>query len=120
MSQATADYFMFLDDDDCLLPGALDAVRREGVHRVPQMFHMKYGPRDCLLWVEPVLRVANVGGSMFVVPRIAGRFTDWPETDQLGIGDFHFITQTLSLWPLDALRWCPDVIYHCPVHSGGR
>src|SRR5262245_59399290 len=29
MSRAMADYFVFLDDDDVLLPRALDAIRRE-------------------------------------------------------------------------------------------
>ena len=44
MRVASADYFMFLDDDDLLLPGALDAVRRKGHSGMPLMFKMDYRP----------------------------------------------------------------------------
>ncbi|MHC4698486.1 MAG: glycosyltransferase family A protein [Planctomycetota bacterium] len=110
---ARTDYLMFLDDDDHLLPGALNAVRREGVHGVPLMFKMVHAARGCTLWEEPVVREANVGGAMFCVPNIPGRVAQWPETERPNVGDFQFILDTLALWPEGSLRWCEDVIYHC-------
>jgi glycosyltransferase involved in cell wall biosynthesis len=120
MSEATADFFLFLDDDDCLLPGALRAVRREGVHGVPLMFRMNHGQRGCILWEERVIREANVGGAMFVVPNRKGRWAKWPETGRPAVSDFAFITATLALWPPGSLRWCEDVITFCRQHGGGR
>lgn len=120
MREAEADYFVFLDDDDVLLPGALDAVRREGIHRAPLMFRMDYQPRGCILWKEREVREGNVGGAMFVVPNLEGRWASWPETKRPCVGDFSFITETLALWPAGALRWCDDIIYFCPKHGEGR
>jgi acetyltransferase-like isoleucine patch superfamily enzyme len=119
MRQAKADFFLFLDDDQ-LLPSALDAIRREGVDRTPLMFRMDYRPRGCTLWKEPVIREGNVGGSMFVVPNVADRRCDWPETERPSVGDLAFINQTLSRWPDGALRWCEDVICRCEWHGHGQ
>jgi acetyltransferase-like isoleucine patch superfamily enzyme/glycosyltransferase involved in cell wall biosynthesis len=120
MRMARGDYFVFVDDDDYLLPGALDAVRREGITRQPLMFKMDFRPMGCILWQHPTLMMGNVGGAMFVVPNIPGQFAEWPHVDEANISDFHFITRTLALWPPDALRWCEDVIYCSPQEGKGR
>lgn len=120
MREAHADYFVFLDDDDVLLPGALDAIRREGIHRVPLMFRMDYRPRSCILWERQEIYEGNVAGAMFVVPNLTGYWTGWPVADRPEISDLSFIKETLALWPPDALRWCSDVIYLCYDHGQGR
>ncbi len=119
MRTARADWLLFLDDDDELLPGALASVRSTR-ERVPQMFRMDYRPRNAILWQEQVVREGNVGGGMFVVPRVAGRWTIWPEVHEPCVGDFHFIRSTLALWPDDALQWRREIIYLCHVHGRGR
>lgn len=120
MLRSQADYFVFLDDDDTLLPGALDAVRREGISSQPLMFKMDHRPLGTILWRDQDLRVGNVGGAMFVVPNLPGKWALWPDVAESCISDFHFIQQTLALWPPGSLRWCEDVIYCCPQQSGGR
>ncbi|MEX1231208.1 MAG: glycosyltransferase family A protein [Planctomycetaceae bacterium] len=125
MRRAQNDFLMFVDDDDWLLPHALAAVRREGVHGLPMMFRMEYRPRNAVLWRMPLLREANVGGGMFVTPNRSDRLADWPIYDDrqsLGYGasDFQFIQRTLALWPANSLRWCRDVIYCCPQHGRGQ
>ncbi|REJ97807.1 MAG: glycosyltransferase [Planctomycetota bacterium] len=120
MREAQADYFVFLDDDDTLLHGALDAVRREAASGAPLMFRMDYRPGQRLVWEEPVVRVGNVGGAIFVIPNQVGRWAEWPQFDQSGISDFAFITQTLALWPPGALRWCEDMLCRCDWHGGGQ
>ena len=119
MGAAQADYFLFVDDDDVLLDGALDAVRREAASGKPLMFRMDYGPKNCLLWRERIVREANVGGAMFVIPNRSGLFAEWAETARPGMSDFQFITRTLDLWPPDSLRWCEDVICRCEAHGKG-
>lgn len=120
MRAARADYFLFIDDDDVLLDGALDAIRRKAACGTPLMFRMDYRPRNCLLWRDRVLKEGNVGGSMFVTPNRAGLFAEWTETARPGMSDFHFISRTLDLWPANSLRWCEDAICRCERHSGGR
>lgn len=119
MGLATADYFVFLDDDDILLPGALSSIRRHGKSRVPLMFRMYSRPLGRLVWETPEIREGNVGGAMFVVPNIPGRWARWPEIDRASFSDFRFITDTLDLWPHDVMRWCADVIYLCREHGRG-
>ena len=118
MRAASADYFMFLDDDDLLLPGALDAVCREGHSGMPLMFKMDYRPEGSFLWKDRVVREANVAGPMFVVPNVEGRWSEWLEPDRPSSGVLHFIQQTLALWPAGSLRWCDQVIYLCEKHAG--
>ncbi|MDA0832758.1 MAG: glycosyltransferase family A protein [Planctomycetota bacterium] len=125
MRQSKNDLLMFVDDDDWLLPDALDAVRREGVHGVPLMFRMDYLPRNTLLWRVSRLREANVGGGMFVTPNRRDRLAEWPVyddsySDDYRASDYQFISRTLALWPANSLRWCRDVIYCCPQHGRGQ
>lgn len=120
MHAARAGWFLFLDDDDELLPGALDAVRQRLQQPLPLMFRMDYRPGRRFLWEQPVLREGNVGGGMFVIPNLPGRWAEWPETDRSCVGDFTWIRQTLALWPAEALQWCEDVIYLCHQHGEGQ
>jgi acetyltransferase-like isoleucine patch superfamily enzyme len=119
MTRATADYFVFLDDDDVLLAGALDAIRREATSGLPLMFRMDYRPARSILWRERVVRQANVSGAMFVIPNKPGCWAPWPSASDSRISDLKFITDTLALWPADSLRWCEDVIYLCDARGKG-
>ena len=120
MQRATADYFLFLDDDDVLLPGALDCIRQEGQHNVPLMFRMDYRPRRCTLWKTRQVRKSNVGGTMFCVPNILGKWKPWTLAKNPGLSDLQFIQETLSLWPENSLRWCEQIICRCDRHNGGQ
>lgn len=120
MQRAKADYFVFLDEGDTLLPGALDAVRREGICGQPLMFKMNHKLLGTVLWHAPDLRVENIEGAMFVVPNLAGKWVPWPDIAGRCNSDFHFIRGTLALWPPDSLRWCEDVIICGSLQSDGR
>jgi glycosyltransferase involved in cell wall biosynthesis len=119
MSRTQAEYFFFLDDDDELVAGALEAIRRAGQPLRPLMFRMDHHPSGCVLPREPRVYEGNVGGSMFVVPAIPGRFALWDKGDRSGLCDLLMIRETLKLWPPDALEWREEVLVRCRSHSKG-
>lgn len=120
MRRSHGDLFLFLDDDDALAAGALDAVRRHGVRRRPMMFRMDYRPGRRVLWDRPVLSVGNVAGAAFVVPRLEGRWCEWTAPNDPVTCDVDYIRRTLDLWPADSLLWCEEILCVCYAHGEGR
>lgn len=105
MHRAEADYFLFLDDDDLFLPGAIEAIRGQ-LNGEPVMFRMKHP--NGVIWQEQLLTPGNVGGSMLCVPNEPGKLPKWPER-YIGHGsDFVFISDVEKRF--GGLVWAGDVI----------
>ena len=101
IAACTGDYLMFVDDDDRLLPGALDAVRTA---MGPTMFRMA-NPWDGgggYIWQQKwQLAVAMIAAEMFVTP-VNGKYGQWGARHE---GDYDFIMSTLAKYPLRTLAW---------------
>lgn len=93
ITQATGTHLAFLDDDDAMLPGALAAMRERACDR-PVIFRMAH-PAFPLIWAEPVVRWANVGTPMILVPNDPARLGEWkPDRQVEGVwvgGDYTFL-----------------------------
>jgi hypothetical protein len=93
MTRARGDYLLFMDDDDCYTPGALDTIR-SAIDNEPgriHVFKMRYSTgRE--LWDIPKLSEGNVGTPMFAVPR-DHRLGSWPGSP---VGDHKFIASTAA------------------------
>jgi hypothetical protein len=107
LKETQADLIMFVDDDDEVEPGAIDAVRRAAMESPgrPLMFRMYH--LDRVIWGDPAVRNGNVSGQMFVVPNVKGKLGRWSGKYS---ADFDFITSTLALHPPDTLVWRPEII----------
>lgn len=112
IAQATGDYLLFQDDDDCYVSGAFDAVRRAAAALPdgprPLMFRFVTRFRT-LLWATPEVKQDWIGGHNLVTPNLPGRLGRWTERYQ---GDYDFIRETVDLWPgRDAdVVWREDVL----------
>lgn len=96
IAEAKGDYLMFIDDDDQPCPGAIDAVRRAATEFPGRPFMFKMQHPGCVLWIEPVLRIGQVSGQMFVPPNVKGRIGTWSGKYE---ADFDFMRSTLALYP---------------------
>jgi glycosyl transferase family 2 len=101
MDRAAGTHLVFLDDDDALADGGLDAARAFAAEHPGRLgiFRMRYGlhphyPHGHVLWESPELRYSNVAGSMLVVPNIPGKVGRW--NARRG-GDWDFIQETVAL-----------------------
>ncbi len=110
MPQAKGTHLLFVDDDDELRPGALDAIRRFGEEHPGRIgiFRMNrglYGPqwtRRGDLW--------NTGTGMYVIPNVPGKIGRWgsPIAAAGRRGDYPFITETVAL--IGEPVWCEEII----------
>ena len=111
ITRAEADYIMYCDDDDALLPSAVANVKR-AVHQNPGRPHMfrMIDPNGAILWQVPELKVSNQGTPCFVFPN-NGKIGMWPP----GIyeGDFHFMESTIAQYPPNSLVWDTSIICGC-------
>lgn len=92
MAAATGTHLAFLDDDDVYTPGAIDAMR-EAIEVNPErpiIFRM-VDPLHGVLWHDPVLRFANVGTPMIVVPNDPEKLGEWAPHEAERGGDFTFV-----------------------------
>jgi len=110
MSLSDRDYFLFLDDDDVFVPGAIKIVRRhleESSRPRPIIFRMHHDGR--VRWESTELFPGNVGGAMLCVPNIRDRLGRWGNASGFG-SDMQFITSTLSCYDQNDVIWSGDVI----------
>ena len=99
--------FLFLDDDDVFLPGAIENVRQEMELRcLPVMFKMKHP--GGLLWREMVVTPGNVGGSMICIPNRPAKYGRWPEGNGTHATDIDFINENIK--GFDGLIWSDKAI----------
>ena len=109
MAHARGDYLMFIDDDDCVPDGALDAIRRAIAEQDPPrplMFKFWSRRHNAYLPQGYYVRESAIGGHAMVVPNVTGRLGRWGERYA---GDYDFIQSTLDLWP-EGPAWFDDVI----------
>lgn len=123
MPQARGTHFVFVDDDDELLPGALAAIRRFGVEHPSRIgiFRLNYGFEGPRSWSHQGDLWSTQTG-MYVVPNVPGRLGRWgspPGAPARRQGDYTFIVETVALQG-DPV-WCEEVIQEVrPVQSRFR
>ncbi len=107
--RSTAEYVLYMDDDDWYVAGAFACIRRalaENAGR-PHMFRMRRPSKNDVLWRKPEVRLGNVSTQMFVHPNQPSRTGRW---GRRYAGDLDFIRSTLAKWPPGALVWREEVI----------
>ena len=111
MSEATGRWLMFSQDDNVLVPGALDAIRMV-IARLdeprPLLFQVDNWSAG-VVWKQPVLVERNVDADCIVVPSEPTRLGTWGERFQ---GDYDFIVDTCRKWPL--MSFCRAIIARSP------
>jgi hypothetical protein len=116
-----ADRYIFLDDDDVFLPGALDLIRDADKEAGSKaiMFKVRYPhptrPGGRLLWETKDLTAGNVGGSMFSPPRDDSSTAYWDsQWAKAYISDFFFIHEWVySHGGLACIYWSDYEIIEC-------
>lgn len=98
MRRATGQYLTFLDDDDRVCPGALDAIRdaiaalrRPG----PLLFRFLANFGRVVWQKEGVIAPGMVGGHCLVVPNVPDLLGVWDSSYE---GDYAFVNETLEHW----------------------
>lgn len=106
MRLATAPYIAFSQDDNELLPGALDIMRRAAqTHDGPLLFRVDTWQAG-VVWKVPVLTERNIDADCIIVPNDPRRLGTWgPEY----AADFPFIQETVRLWG-NKVTWQPETI----------
>ena len=113
--RATGTHLLFIDDDDALVPGALDVIR-DAVAEAPERPHI-FGMVDPCGRVLPIgheVREGNLGTPQMVAPNVRGKLGVWGTRYA---GDFDWIASTLAHYS-DGPVWHDAVIYGC--RSYGR
>lgn len=113
LKHATGTHIVVVDDDDALLPGAVEAIRGAiGTNPGrPIMFRM-VEPHGLVIWLDKEVREGNHGGPQFVCPNVPDRLGTFSSRYE---GDFDFCVSTLGKYPEGegALVWDSAVIYGC-------
>lgn len=109
ITQATGDYLIFIDDDDCFPDGALQAVRDAiSTLHAPRPLMFKFYSRRHGRTLPPghYVQESAIGGHAMVVPNVPARLGRW---ECRYAGDYDWIVSTLALWP-SGPAWYDDVI----------
>jgi len=106
-------HIMFLDDDDELVPGALEIVRAFAEER-PGRFGFFQGDRGPtgVVWKRDGMSLMGAATGMCVVPNVPdriGRFGRVPGAPPGRLGDYPFFVETAAM--LGDPVWCEEVIY---------
>ena len=111
MARAKGTHLASFDDDDSLMPGALEIMRSAASRAQdrPHLFKIRY--RGEVIWKERALACGNVSTQMFLVPKVRGRLGEWGARYE---GDLDFIRSTVTLYPRGprSIIWCNEVIAH--------
>lgn len=107
MAVATGDYLIFMDDDDCYVRGAFDAIR-SGIATAMgsvHMFRMSVPSWGRVLWTDEAVREGNVSTQMVAVPNEPAKLGRWSERYA---ADYDFIRSTCDLagepvWHVDVI-----------------
>lgn len=114
MSLASADYLLFLDDDDVFTPGAIGVVHGflEDLPRpMPIIFRMHHNGH--IIWQSQELWPGEVGGCMFCLPNVPGKLGRWAGWPNEQTSDLEFIKDTLRHYGRGDLLWSGNVIVRC-------
>lgn len=124
---ARGKYLLFLDDDDILVPTALQNITRAfSVLDEPQplMFSIQHIPYDKRLSNTEYRRSPGHCGSRFVPPNNKAKLGVWDspdavDRDSASYRNFHFIEETLSYYP-NGPKYIDEVIIIVPSVGYGR
>lgn len=107
---ATGTHLLFVDDDDALMPNALDRIR-DAVSEQPERPHIfaMIDPWGRVLPMGHVVREGNLGTPQMVAPNVPKKLGTWGTRYE---GDFDFIASTLAHYP-DGPIWHDVVTYAC-------
>jgi len=115
MDLATADYLLFMDDDDIYEPGAFATIRSalRDAPDLPHLFRMRYAADGRVLWADRVVRHGNVSTQMILFPNRAG-LVRW---DSYHGHDFRFVANNLA-GQSTRLVWREEIIAVIRPHEG--
>lgn len=108
---AEGDFLCYLDDDDVMLPGAFDAMRRGAIEEpgIPLLFKM-LAYWGAVLPLSHTVTYGHVSGSMLVTPNIAGKVGEWGgDVDR---HDYEMIRATIKLYD-GRFAWRPEILVSC-------
>lgn len=110
MAVADGTHLLFVDDDDAVLPGALDAVHAaiDAEPDRPHVFRMQNLDGRVLPWPQ-VIAEGNIGTPQFVAPNVPEKLGQWSTRYE---GDFDYITSTLAHYP-EGPVWHDTITYGC-------
>lgn len=112
MGLAIGSHLLFIDDDDCYRPGALEIVRNV-VAQASDRLHLfrieNSGDRHPFksLWNDKEFRLGNVGTQMICVPIVDGLLGAWTNGH---CSDFGFLSDTIPRFGLERIIWRDEVI----------
>lgn len=109
ISNATGDYLVFIDDDDCFTESAFEAIRRASAEQsIPCVLMFKFWSKrhGMALPVTHEVKESAIGGHCIVAPNIPDRLGKW---ECRYAGDYDFIVSTLAFYP-EGPVWYDDVI----------
>ena len=110
MPLAGGTHLLFIDDDDALVPLALDVIRKaiDEAPARPHIFSM-IDPHGRKLPMVPKISQGNIGTPQIVVPNVAGKLGIWGNRYE---GDFDFIVSTIKHYDEGPI-WHDTVTYAC-------
>lgn len=115
IKKAKGTHLWFVDDDDRVLPWALEAIRKRACEYPgrPLLFKSIWTNLR-IAWMEREVKIGNVGTNMVVAPNLPSRIGTWGARWE---GDYDFISSTVALYPEGgkSVAWCYDIltIYGC-------
>lgn len=107
MPLATGTHLYFLDDDDELLPNALNVIREAIVTNTDKIIIFRIHHDSSIIWNDRKITIGNVGTQMFVVPKCADKLGKWKEQ---ACGDYYFIESCASKYPRNSIVWREEII----------
>ena len=97
MSRAKGTHLYFCDDDDEILPGALDIMRRAASEGPDKINLLRVYHADGVIPRDPYIVMGNVSTQCFLVPNIPSRLGVWGDRNA---GDLDFLESSIKKHPL--------------------
>lgn len=110
MHLSGGDFLLFMDDDDCYVPGAFEIIRKK-VEINPDSVHIfrmkRHEPFNDVIWTRKDLSApGQVCSQTIVVPNRKECLGEWTTRYE---GDFDFLKSTLEKLGTEPI-WCEDII----------
>jgi glycosyltransferase involved in cell wall biosynthesis len=122
---ASRDYILYMDDDDCYVPGAFDVIRSACSQHPDKLVIFGMQGKDGVIPRSAELRVGNVSTQNGAVPNIPARWGTWG-TRYEGDFDFYNSCQFEIAWKHDQVttvirpnEWdCPPAVKQYVTFTG--
>ena len=100
-------HVLYLDDDDCYVPGAVELIRRTiAANPEAMLIFQTRWLNGRVIWKHPFLLIGQVSTCQFCYPAVA-RPGEWGPHYE---GDYQFIRETIERNTDRPLVWIPEVI----------